>query len=415
MLLFLYRILINIVFIISPFIVLIRLLKKKEDLFRFKEKYCFFSKKRNGSKLIWFHGASVGELLSVIPLIEKLEKNKKIKQILVTSSTLSSSKVFKKFKFKKTIHQFFPIDTNFLSNSFINYWKPSLAIFIDSEIWPNMLLNLKKNSIPSVLLNARITNKSFKRWKFFQNFSKKIFQCFTKAIPCNKETIRYLNFFGLKKIRFIGNLKFSQNNSTKIIIPVKVKKFFSNKISWCASSTHETEELYCIKSHISLKKKYKNFVTIIIPRHTNRCEDLIETFKKNNLTVHCHSWSQDIPKNTDIYLVDTYGETNLFFNLSKVVFVGGSLIKHGGQNPLEPVRFGCRVIHGPYTENFKEIYKLLKNLKISNKVFSETSLTKNVKKLIKNKSESKLVIKKIRNLGVKILSFTLKEVNKDLS
>ncbi len=415
MLLFLYRILINIVFIISPFIVLIRLFKNKEDLFRFKEKYCLFSKKKNGSKLIWFHGASVGELLSVIPLIEKLEKNKKISQILVTSSTLSSSKVFKKFKFKKTIHQFFPIDTNFLSNSFLNYWKPSLAIFIDSEIWPNMLLNLKKNSVPSVLLNARITNKSFKRWKFFKNFSKEIFQCFTKAIPSNKETIRYLNFLGLKKIRFIGNLKFSQNNSSKLIIPGKVKKFFSNKISWCASSTHETEELYCIKSHISLKKKYKNFVTIIIPRHTNRCEDLIETFKKNKLTVHCHSWSQDISKNTDIYLVDTYGETNLFFNLSKVVFVGGSLIKHGGQNPLEPVRFGCRVIHGPHIENFKEIYKLLKNLKISNKVLSETTLTKNVKKLIKNKSGSRLVIKKIRNLGVKILSFTLKEVNKDLS
>ena len=133
------------------------------------------------------------------------------------------------------------------------------------------------------------------------------------------------------------------------------------------------------------------------------------------LKVQIHSNTNKIKKDTDIYVVDTYGETNLFFNLSKVVFVGGSLIKHGGQNPLEPVRFGCRVIHGPHIENFKEIYKLLKNLKISNKVLSETTLTKNVKKLIKNKSESKLVIKKIRNLGVKILSFTLKEVNKDLS
>ena len=120
-------------------------------------------------KLIWFHGASVGELMSVIPLIEKLEKEKNIQQILVTTSTLSSAKVFTKFKFKKTIHQFFPIDGNYLSKKFLSYWNPSLAIFIDSEIWPNMLTNLKKKSIKHILLNARITKKSFKRWKILKN------------------------------------------------------------------------------------------------------------------------------------------------------------------------------------------------------------------------------------------------------
>ena len=255
MFLFLYRFLINIVFVISPIIIFIRILKKKEDFKRFKEKFCFFSEKKNKKKLVWFHGASVGELLSVIPLIEKLEKNKKIDQILITTSTLSSSKVFTKFKFKKTIHQFFPIDTNFLTKKFLNYWNPSLAIFIDSEIWPNMLFNIKKKAIPAILLNARITKKSFNRWKFFKNFSKKIFQCFTKAFPCNKETFNYLSYFGLKKINFIGNLKFSQNNSKNLIIPKKLKKFFSKKILWCASSTHNTEELFCTKVHINLKKK----------------------------------------------------------------------------------------------------------------------------------------------------------------
>ena len=146
-----------------------------------------------------------------------------------------------------------------------------------------------------------------------------------------------------------------------------------------------------------------------------RTEQIKDEIEKSNLRVFLHSSGKKISNDTDIYIVDTYGDLNKFYKLSDLVFMGGSLIKHGGQNPLEPVRFGCRVIHGPHIENFKEIYKLLKNLKISNKVLSETTLTKNVKKLIKNNSGSRLVIKKIRNLGVKILSFTLKEVNKDLS
>ena len=173
--LFLYRIIINFIFLLSPIIIIYRLIRKKEDYKWFKEKFCFFSKKNTDGKLIWFHGASVGELQSIVPLLEKFEKNKKIKKILVTSNTLSSSKVLKKLRFKKVIHQFFPIDTNFHSQKFLNYWKPSMAFFIDSEIWPNMFLNLKQNKIPITLLNGRITKKSFQRWKFFPESSKKIF------------------------------------------------------------------------------------------------------------------------------------------------------------------------------------------------------------------------------------------------
>ena len=142
---FIYRILTNLILIISPIIIFIRLLKKKEHPTRFKEKFSFFTKKKMTGKLIWFHGASVGEILSIIPLIEKLEKNKKIKKILITSNTLSSSKIISNLKLKKTIHQFFPIDTNYHTQKFLNYWEPSLAFFIDSEIWPNMITNIKKN------------------------------------------------------------------------------------------------------------------------------------------------------------------------------------------------------------------------------------------------------------------------------
>ena len=184
--LIIYKTLINLTLIFSPLILVFRLIKRKEDLIRFKEKFCFFTKKRNKGKIIWFHGASVGELQSIIPLIEKLEKNKKIDQILITSNTLSSSKIIDKFKFKKVIHQFFPIDVNFLSKSFINYWKPSIVFFIDSEIWPNMLLNLKHKNIPIILLNGRITEKSYKRWLIFSNFAKTLFRNIDLRLTTNR-------------------------------------------------------------------------------------------------------------------------------------------------------------------------------------------------------------------------------------
>ena len=154
-----YGILTNIIFLFSPLIFIFRLLQKKEDINRFQEKYCIYSVK-NFQKTIWFHAVSVGELMSIIPIINKLEKNKKVKKIIVTSSTISSANIFKKQKFKKTIHKFFPLDTNYLTKKFIKIWKPEVAIFVDSEIWPNMIKNLKKKQIPIVLLNARFTKSS---------------------------------------------------------------------------------------------------------------------------------------------------------------------------------------------------------------------------------------------------------------
>ncbi len=416
MYLYIYRFLINLVLILSPIIIIFRLVKKKENFLRFKEKFCFFSKKKLEGKLIWFHGASVGELLSVIPLVEKFENDKNIRQILITTSTISSSKVFQKFDFKKTNHQFFPIDTNFISRKFLNYWKPSLAIFIDSEIWPNMLLNLKKKAVPTVLLNARITNRSFKRWRIFETFAKKIFGCFDKALVCNKETYKYLKFFKIKNIKFIGNLKFTENEKAKkeIVIPNKINRFFSDKIYWCAGSTHSGEEILCIRTHKQLKMKYKNLVSIIIPRHVNRKEEIISILKENNLNFHCHSWKNNIPKKTEIYLVDTYGETSLFYKINKLVFMGGSLVNHGGQNPLEASRLGCKIIHGPGTQNFKDVYQLLKKLKISQLVRNNKELTKKIMVNIKTRENSYTIIKKIENIGIKIKELTLKELDQIL-
>ncbi len=406
----LYRILINIIFIISPIILIYRLIKKKEHIKRFKEKFCFFSEKNINGKLIWFHGASVGELQSIVPLLEKLERNKKIKKILVTSNTLSSSKVLAGLNFKKVIHQFFPIDTKFHTKKFLNYWKPSSVFFIDSEIWPNMYLNLKQKKIPITLINARITKKSFQRWKFFSNFSKKIFNTLDLCLASSIASKKYLLKLGATKVKFLGNLKFAQSENTKITTTYNLKKFISSKKIWCASSTHHTEEKFCGEVHNELKKKYKNLLTIIIPRHIERVNEIKSEMLNLNLKVHTYESEKKIASNTEIYIVDAYGKTKTFYNLCKNVFLGGSLIKHGGQNPLEATRYGCNILHGPYIENFKEIYTFLKKNKISHKINSQKKMAYELDKLLKKKPNSKKIQNKLKLIGQKILNSTLKEI-----
>ena len=352
--LFFYRILINITFFLSPLIIFFRILQKKEDPTRVKEKLCFFSKKRKKGKLIWFHGASVGEFLSIVPLIEKYENDKRVSQILITSNTLSSSKIISKLNSKKVVHQFFPIDTNFLSKNFLEYWKPSLVLFIDSEIWPNMILNLEKKNIPIVLINGRITKKTFSRWMNYSKFSNYIFSKFRLCLSSSEESKKYLKKLGAKKIRYIGNLKFSQSENEINTVNLKTKKFISKKIVWCASSTHNKEEEFCGLVHQKLKNKYKNLLTIIIPRHINRTEEIENQLKTIGLKVHKDLPEKKIPNNIDVYLVNSYGKTKPFFSICKNVFLGGSIINHGGQNPLEAARFGCNILHGKNVSNFKK-------------------------------------------------------------
>ncbi len=409
--LLIYKIAINLIVFISPVIVLFRLFKKKEDPLRFKEKFCFFTKKKSKGKLIWFHGASVGEILSVIPLIEKLEKNKKINQILLTSNTLSSSKIISNLKLKKTIHQFFPIDTNYHTQKFLNYWKPSIVIFIDSEIWPNMITNIKKKSIPLILLNARITKKSFKKWKMFSSSTKELFQKFDICFSSSIQSKKYLQSLGAETIKYIGNLKFSQTEKNEDFLNKNLKKYFLSKKIWCAASTHNTEEKFCLIAHKKLKKRHKNLLTIIIPRHIDRTKSIIEEVKNLNLKVHTHDSKKKISNDIDVYLVNSYGKTKSFFKICKTVFLGGSLIKHGGQNPLEAARYGCKILHGPNVSNFQEIYSLLNKYNVSNQITNLNGITNNVDKLFNNKTNSSNIKNKIKGLGDKILNSTLKEVN----
>ena len=408
---FVYRILANLILIFSPLAILVRLFKKKEHPIRFKEKFGFYTKNKVNGKLVWIHGASVGEILSMVPIIEKLENNKKIKQILVTSNTLSSSKVLSTLRLKKTIHQFFPIDTHYQTQKFLNYWMPSVAIFVDSEIWPNMLKNIKERHIGLMLVNARITLKSFKRWKIFPKTAKKIFQSFDICLSSSIKSSRYLRLLGAKKLRFIGNLKFTESENSKNTLNKVLEEFLLSKKTWCASSTHNKEEIICANAHKKLKDKHKNLLTILIPRHIDRVTEIINQIKKLNLKVHIHNSKNKIDKDTDIYLVNSFGQTKSFFKVCKTVFLGGSIIKHGGQNPLEAARFGCKILHGPHVWNFDEIYSLLKKNKVSSKVINSNQLIYEVDKMLNIKNKNINLELKIKNLGNKILISTLNEIN----
>ena len=411
--LYIYRLAINLIFLISPIIIIYRIFKKKEDPKRFFEKIGKFEKSSNNN-LIWFHGSSVGEILSVVPLIEKLEKKNRVKKILITSNTLSSAKIIKKLKLKKIFHQFFPLDANFLVKKFLNHWKPKAVFFIDSEVWPNMILRIKEKNIPLVLLNARITKKSFQKWNFINNFSKKIFNKFDLCLSQNNTTSNYLKTLGAKNIKKIGNLKFSESSSDlKDRSNFKIKKFLKKKkIVFTAISTHKGEELLCAKVHANLKKKYKNIISIIIPRHIHRAQEIKDELNLIGLNVHLHSSNKLIKNDTDIYLVDTFGETKSFLKLSKIAFMGKSIHGYGGQNPIEAARLGNRIVHGPNIENFEEVYQFLKKHRISTKINSYKDLEKLVIKFKRKKNYSNKIIKKLAYTGNQILLNNEKEINK---
>ena len=409
---FFYNILTNLAIIISPIIIIYRIVKGKEDVKRVGEKFCIYSKKKSNKK-VWIHAASVGELMSIVPVIRKLEKNKKIKNILLSTSTTSSAKIFNKLKLKKTSHIYFPLDNNFIVKRFINYWQPELAIFIDSEIWPNMFNNLHIKNIPIIIMNARITERSFNKWQLFPSFANQVFGKITLALPQNLETLKYLKLLKVRDIKTAGNLKYygqkdNYDYSTKLL-----KNKFKDFKVWCAASTHFNEEILIGNLHKKLKKKERKLITIIIPRHVSRTNEIKETLNKIELNCILHSSNEKIKKNTDIYLVDSYGETSKFYNLTNISFVGGSIIKHGGQNPLEPARLGNYIISGPNVKNFNEIYAFLSKLKMSSITSDILKMENLILKRLNNKTSNKN-IKRIIKIGNDVLEKNLFYINKYL-
>ena len=417
---FWYKFFTYLLYPLTPLYLYFRKIRKKEDPIRYKEKLSKIIISREKGFLIWFHVASVGEAMSILPLIDACTKEKKISKILITSITLSSGKILEK-KFNNNsnvIHQFLPLDVPILINKFLKHWEPNLSIFIDSEIWPNLILNIKKRNIPILLINARITKKSFTRWKLVINFAKKIFEKFDLCLASNKESEDFLKILGAKNIKNYGNIKFS-NVATNL--NKKLDMNFLNKIEnrkiWCAASTHFNEEILSGMVHLKIKEKYKNILTIIIPRHINRVKKINKELLQLKLKVILSSQSHKIDSSTDILLVDSYGEALKFYDISKNVFLGKSLvkslIKDGGQNPIEPARCGCKIFHGPYTSNFNETYQFFKTLGITKEINDHDELTMSlIEEFKEDKPKNQEIAEKIENYGQNILNNVIVELKK---
>ena len=397
-----------------------RKIRKKEDPIRFEEKLSKIKTTRGDGFLVWFHVASVGEAMSVLPLIESCIQEKKINKTLITSITLSSGKILEK-RFNqnpKVIHQFLPLDVKVLTSKFLDHWKPNLSIFIDSEVWPNLIFDISKRKIPLLLINGRITKKSFLRWKLVMSFAKKIFEKFNLCLTSNEESEGFLKILGAKNIKNYGNLKFSKINTD---LNNKLDSDFLNKIEnrkiWCGASTHPTEETLCANSHLKIKKKYNNILTIIIPRHIDRVKTIYEELSKLNIKIVLSSNLSQVDIKTDVLLVDSYGESLKFYNISKYVFLGKSLAtslrKDSGQNPIEPARLGCKIFHGPYVNNFVEIYKYLNKLGVTKEINSSNELSLSLVEEFRDDKPKKLEISaKIENYGHNILNNVTIEIKK---
>ena len=419
----LYRILTTFFYPIFVIIIFYRKLIRKEDQIRYKEKIFFKSfniKRKKNSRLIWFHAASIGELKSILPIIKILNQTRNNLEFLITTTTLSSANLAKDElkKFDNMYHRFFPIDSAFLIKKFLNLWKPNTIFLVDSEIWPNLIMEAKKNKISISIINARITKKTFRRWMLIPNTAKYIFSLFDLCLSSSEETSDFLNKLNAKNVRYLGNIKFIGDVD---------KSFANNKMEgdlekykfWLAASTHDGEELFCLKTHLLLKERIKNLITIIAPRHINRVNKIEKLCNKFNLSSQIIEKNDPITKNKEIIIINSYGNLPRFLSLSKSVFIGKSTIENlidvGGQSPIEAAKFGCKIYHGPFVYNFKEIYEILNKIKVCYEIKNPDELAMRLSSDLKDyKNNNKEFMLLMKDLERKTLNETMNSINKFL-
>lgn len=327
----------------------------KEDVKRFNERIGRPQKERPEGKLIWFHGASVGESVSMLPLINRLLESSPDVHVMVTTGTTTSADLMAKRLPERAFHQYIPIDNPSFTNRFVKYWQPDLVLWFESDFWPAMLSTIKKKNIPLILVNGRISNKSFKRWQQFDYISKELLSCFTFCLGQSEEDAYRLRVLGARDSTCLGNLKFAglpipvdEAKKAEIMAQIGDRRLF------CISSTHDNEEYQLGRYLPKLFADFPDLLVIIAPRHPQRGADVQNKLQELGLQTALRSAGQPITPQTQVYIADTIGELGIWYGICPIVFIGGSLIPHGGQNFMEPSRMKDAVIVGPYMHNFTE-------------------------------------------------------------
>ncbi|MFQ5784752.1 MAG: 3-deoxy-D-manno-octulosonic acid transferase [Alphaproteobacteria bacterium] len=331
-----------------------RLAAGKEDAARFGERLGHAGKSRPAGALVWTHAASVGEAVSVLPLIERVLARRRDIHVLVTTGTVTSARLMAERLPGRALHQYVPVDRVDAVRRFLDYWRPDLALWIESEFWPNLLGETRKRAIPCILVNGRMSDASFARWRRWPRLIAPLLGDFALCLAQDESAAQRLERLGAGEVRRLGNLK-----AAAAPLPADAEAFAELRATtagrplWLAASTHAGEEAIAVEVHRALARVHPGLLTVIAPRHPERGAAIAAGI--GDLAVTLRSRDGDPGTDTAIYVADTLGELGLFYRLSEVVFVGGSLAPDGGHNPLEPARLGCALVWGPHMFNFADI------------------------------------------------------------
>ena len=362
-----------------------RLNAGREDPQRFRERFGDASATRPDGPLVWLHASSVGESLSMLSLIERLRRERLEVVILMTSGTVSSARILENRLPPGVIHQFVPVDRMSWVRRFLDHWQPDLVLWVESEFWPGVLSEVKRRAIPAMLMNARISARSWRGWRRAPWMIRRILQTFDLCMAQTELDAERLRDLGAVNIACPGNLKFAAeplpaNPDTLAALEAAT----AARPRWLAFSTHPGEEETIAAAHRILVRNLPDILTIIVPRHPARGPEIENILAASGTTVSVRSRSQLPDKNIGFLLADTMGELGVFFRLTDIAFVGGSLVPHGGQNPIEPARLGCAIVHGPHMENFLAIEGELNTAGASSVATTAEEIAREVGTLLSN-------------------------------
>ena len=377
-----------------------RLSAGKEDLDRFAERKGIASVPRPDGKLISLHAASVGESQSSLALIEKLLSEQPDLHVLQTTGTLTSARLMQDRLPERSFHQFAPIDRLPWVRRFLDHWQPDMALWMESELWPNLVLEARHRKIPSVLVNARMSNRSFRRWRQFSRTARHLLQSFSLSLAQTEEQASFLRQLGADPVMYLGNLKFSAR-------PLPVEETAWNTLAaavagrpvWLAASTHPGEEEIAATVHARLTENWPNLLTIIVPRHPTRGGQIALDLRTRGFSVTQRSC--DGNSLADIYIGDTLGELGLFYRLSKITFIGGSMAHHGGHNPLEAAQLDCAMVLGPDTGNFAAVTRELLEANGARQASTTDEIGDSVSALMHNGTERDLMAAAAADIAIR--------------
>jgi len=361
----------------------------KEDETRIGERKGISSLPRPPGKLIWMHGASVGETSMLLPLIRRLLEDDPKLHILVTSGTMTSAKLLGERLPSRAFHQMIPLDGPNFVERFLTHWQPDLAVWAESDIWPNLILQTKASHAKLALINARLSQNSIDGWRKKRKFARQVFSCFDIILPADELTHNALKFLGGNVISQIGNLKTATPALEFDTAEAKrLKTTFGRRPVWLAASTHAEEETEILRAHEIGPGKKADALMIWVPRHPERGDEIIELCSGHNIAQR--SKGETPTEDTSIYLMDTLGEMGLALDLANVAFVGGSLHSDlTGHNPLEPARARVPILTGPHVASFKSLYEELFNHNAAMRVKSSKQLAKSVMGLLLDRAAAR--------------------------